>query len=110
MNYQHKELAQGRWNQLSFAEQMANIGSEVTRALNWKAKNNADYSQKAIERAIELLDLTISGIKNFASLKELVRLREAIIDYFFGKNEFSSSDILWKKYFFHFAYAARRLS
>jgi len=108
MNYQHKELAGGRWNQLSFMEQMANIGSEVERALNWTAKNNADYAKKAAERAIELLDLTIAGIKKFASLKELTRLREAVVDYFFGKNQFASSDILWRKYFFHFTYAARK--
>ena len=30
---QHKELAAGRWKKLSFCEQMANIGSEVERAL-----------------------------------------------------------------------------
>ncbi len=30
----HKELASGRWAQLSFVEQMGNIGSEVERALN----------------------------------------------------------------------------
>jgi len=28
----HKELAAGKWFKLSLAEQMANIGSEVSRA------------------------------------------------------------------------------
>ena len=32
MSIKHKELAAGRWNQLSFLEQMANIGSEVSKA------------------------------------------------------------------------------
>lgn len=59
MNYQHKQLAQGRWYQLSFVEQMANIGSEVERALNWKAKDNILYCQQAFERVLELLDLTL---------------------------------------------------
>jgi hypothetical protein len=40
-------------------------------------------------------------------LKELTRVREAINDYFYGSNEFSSSDVLWQKYFDHFNYAAR---
>ena len=33
MSQQHKELAAGRWQQMPFIEQMANIGSEVERAL-----------------------------------------------------------------------------
>lgn len=33
MIYQHQELAAGRWSRLPFLEQMANIGSEVERAL-----------------------------------------------------------------------------
>lgn len=35
MSYQHKELAKDRWAKMSLCEQMANIGSEVSRALNW---------------------------------------------------------------------------
>ena len=65
MNYQHHDLAAGRWSQLTLAEQMANIGSEFERALNWRAKDNADYSRRAFERALELMDLTpdvINGI------------------------------------------------
>ena len=37
--YIHKELAQGRWFNPSFFEQMANVGSEVARAINWREKN-----------------------------------------------------------------------
>ena len=29
MNYQHKDLANGRWFELSFPTQMANIGSKL---------------------------------------------------------------------------------
>ncbi|MCX5657716.1 MAG: hypothetical protein NTZ48_05785 [Candidatus Omnitrophica bacterium] len=108
MSYQHKDLAAGRWSKLSFLEQMANIGGEVERALNWRAKNNISYCQQAVERALELISLTIEGVRNSAHLKELVRVREAILDYFFGANQFISSDILWRKYFSHFAYATRR--
>ena len=108
MTYQHKNLALGRWNQLSLIEQMANIGSEVERALNWRAKNNAVYCQQAFERALELIDLTLGNLKSFPQLKELARLRETIVDYFFGTNEFLSTENSLKKYFFYFAYAARK--
>jgi hypothetical protein len=108
MSYQHKELAAGRWNKLSFAEQMANIGSEVERALNWQAKNNAAYCEKAFERALELLDLTLDAAAGFTRLKEIARVREAVVDYFFGTNQFVSTERSWKSYFLFFAYEARR--
>ena len=108
MNYEHKQLATGRWGQLSFLEQMANIGSEVERALNWQTKNNSIYCQKASSRALELTDLTLERAATFPRRKELARLREAIVDYFFGENQFQSTEASWRKYFFHFTYAARR--
>jgi hypothetical protein len=108
MTYQHRELAAGRWCQLSFVEQMAHIGGEVERSLNWRAKNNADYCQRAFERALELIDLTLEDTKNVSRLKELTRLREALADFFMGSNEFSSTDASWRKYFSFFAYAARK--
>lgn len=107
MSYQHKDLASGRWAGLPFLEQMANIGSEVERALNWQAKNNAENSRKAFERALELIDLTLDSAAGGARLKELARMREAIADYFAGANQFKSTGESWRKYFLHFAYAVR---
>ena len=108
MSYQHEELASGRWKQLSFMEQMANIGSEVERALNWRIKNNPVYSRQASERALELIDLTLEAEKIPSRLKELVQVREALVDYFEGSNEYKSTAESWKKYFLSFVYAARR--
>jgi len=107
MSYQHKKLAAGRWKKLSFFEQMANIGSEVERAIIWKNKQNDSYSQKAVERALELLFLTIADIKNRKRLKELTRLREALVDYFYCDNQYCSTDRLWQKYFYGFNYALK---
>ena len=108
MSYEHKDLAAGRWSQLSFLEQMANIGSEVERALNWRIKKNTDYAQKAFERALELIDLTLDNDRNYAHLKEITRMREAIVDYFYGTNQFVSSESSWRKYFLSFTYASRK--
>ena len=108
MSCQHKDLAAGRWSQLSFLEQMANIGSEVERALNWREKKNADYAQKAFERALELIDLTLDNDRNYSHLKEIARMREAIVDYFYGVNQFMSSESSWRNYFLSFTYASRR--
>jgi len=106
MKYQHRKLAIAGWKNLSFVEQVANIGSEVERMILWREKKKA-YNQKAFERTIELLTFTIDDPKNRNRLRELTRLREVLIDYFFGKNIFSSSDELWRNYFYAFNYAAR---
>ena len=108
MTPQHTELAAGRWKQLTFLEQMANIGSEVERALNWRQKNNAEYAQRAFERALELTDLTLEGTDDSSRRRELTRVREALGDFFMGTNQYSSTDMLWKKYFSCFTYAARK--
>ncbi len=108
MIYQHESLGAGRWNHLSFLEQMANIGSEVERALNWRAKNNAVYSQKAFERSLELVDLTLENTKSFSRMKELARVREIWVDYFSERNLYQSTESSWRKYFYHFNFAARR--
>ncbi len=93
---------------MSLCEQMANIGSEVSRALNWKKKGEEEFSRKAVYRALELIDLSLESAKTFPRIKELARVREAIVDYFCEENKFLSSETLWRKYFDHFAYAARR--
>jgi len=108
MNVQHKDLAQGRWAEMPFCEQMANVGSEVSRALNWRKKEKGDLSRKAVNRALELIDLAVASAKPYPRLKELLRIREALVDFFYGTNEFSSSEILWRKYFDHFSYAVRK--
>jgi hypothetical protein len=33
-------------------------------------------------------------------------LREALLDFFFGDNEFRSTEKSWRSYFFGFAYAS----
>ncbi|MEO0080965.1 MAG: hypothetical protein ABIL25_01575 [candidate division WOR-3 bacterium] len=108
MNFQHKELAAGRWQELDLVEQLANIGSEVERAILWKEKKNPEYATKAIERVLELMYLTIADPKNKSRLRELARLKEALTDYFYSDNRFGSSDQLWRNYFLAFAFAARR--
>ena len=106
MAVQHATLAAGRWQSFSLMEQLANVGSEVERALKWAEKNNSDYSRMAFERALELLALTIADPRHSSRLKELTRVREALLDYFFGNNEFRSTVQSWRNYFFAFAQAS----
>jgi hypothetical protein len=103
---QHQDLASGRWQKFSLVDQLANVGSEVGRALSWQDKNE-ENSRMAFERGLELLDLTIEDPKNKKRLKELLRVREMLADYFMYDNIYSSNVEKWNSYFNAFNYAAR---
>lgn len=102
----HKTLASGRWFEFSFIEQMANIGCDVERTIQWRKKGDSEHSRKAFERALELLHFTIADPKNKKRLREITRVKETLIDYFMFYNKYSSSDEAWQKYFFNFNYMA----
>ncbi len=104
----HPTLAGGRWSTYTLVEQLAHIGSEVDRALYWSAKNDSASAQRAIDRALELIDLTISDSRWAGRRKELLRTREVLADRFYGENEYQTTDEFLKKYFLAFGFAAAR--
>lgn len=87
-------------------EQLAHIGGEIERAIRWRDKNK-DYFISAVYRALELICLTVDDEKNRYRLKEVLRLRELIVDYFLYDNKYKSSDDFFKKYFSYFYSLAR---
>lgn len=103
---QHKNLADGRWQELTLEQQLGNVGSEVGRAIH--AKTSED-KEMASYRALELLDLTISGnnFKTKNGRREITRAREVVCDYLLGDNIFQSSGDSLERYFMNFAMAAR---
>jgi hypothetical protein len=106
MSVQHKELSDGRWGRLSVCEQMAHIGSEVSRALNWRKKGNGTLSRNAADRALELTDFSLDAVRTFPRRKEFCRMREALADFFYGENQYGFTELSWRNYFDHFNYAA----
>jgi len=108
MNYFHESLSSGGWQRFSLVEQMANIGSEVYRALNSRQKGNSKDAELAFERALELFDLTLSDPKNKKRLKEAARTREEFADYFTGQNEYKTSAEALNSYFLAFGVASRQ--
>ena len=105
----HKGLYEsGRWFKMSIFEQMGNIGSDVDRAINWRNKGDLEMSKQAFYRALELFDFTIADKKHRGTgrLREILRARECLVDYFMGDNEYRSTDETMKDYFYRFAYAS----
>lgn len=101
-------LTNNKWLEMTLAEQLGNIGSEVGRALNWQKKGQTELKQKATDRALELLDKTIADQRWKKRLKEIIRSREGVADYFYGQNEFKSTPEQLEKYFYWFAVEARK--
>ena len=103
----HPSLAGGRWFTLSLLDQLGNVGSEVGRASR-RAATDPAASRRALERALELLDLTIADPRWRDRLKELTRAREVLCDAAEGGRSYGSTLADMERYFFPFALAARR--
>ena len=101
--YQHADLAAGRWAELPLAFQLANIGSEVSRSLKWQKKGKSDLMNAAIDRALELFDLSIASASRPSAQYELCRAREEYCDYFFGGNSFRATPANLQRYYDQFA-------
>ena len=100
------ELAE-RWFAFSLAQQLANVGSEVSRALRWRSRN-PKIAQGALERALELIDLTLDDPRHRASvarLREICRVREVLLDFLVGTNQYGSNEAALQRYFDVFAVA-----
>ena len=109
MDLRHRDLAAGRWWSLSLFDQLGNVGSEISRAIGWTTRN-PDVAQRALHRALELLDLTLDDPRHRRSparLREILRTREVVVDFFAGSNEYGSSADGIQRYFDAYARAAR---
>ena len=103
----HKELASGKWFKLSLAEQLANIGSEVVRAAKWQGKDENIF-WSAVERTLELFDLTLADSRWKGRLREIARVREVFCDAIFGGKNYQSSLKDLESYFLPFTFFIRQ--
>jgi len=104
----HSDRIAERWRALSLAQQMGNIGSEVSRTLKWRSRN-PQIAQGALERALELIDLTLDDPRHRVStgrLREICRVREVLLDFLVGPNQYGSTEAGLQRYFDAFAVAA----
>lgn len=103
----HKSLTDGRWFELTLYEQLGNIGSEISRALKAKSAGNRERMFKAVDRGLELFDLTIADPRLHGRRKEICRAREVVCDFFYGDNVYRSDGPSLDRYFLVYAMAAR---
>lgn len=95
---------------MTVAEQLGNIGSEVSRAATW-ADRKPELSRAALYRALDLFDLTLDDPRHRQSparLREIARAREVVVDLFDGPNQYGSTTASLQRYFDAYAVARSR--
>jgi len=97
-----------RWGQMTIFDQMGNISSEVGRSFSAKRRGDDADCSRAVERAIDLFDSTISLlIKNKSpKSKEVLRAKESFLSAIFNKTQ-QSDDQKLERYFMQYAIASR---
>ena len=103
----HTALAARRWQELTLLEQLANIGSEVGRATRAKSLGNEQRLANALDRCLELFDLTLADDRWYRRRREIARAREVVCDFLVGDNDARSTAESLDAYFLPFAVAAR---
>ena len=105
----HVGLASGRWAALTLWEQLANVGSEVDRAITaWRA-GRTDRFEGALRRALELFDLTAGDDRwRGPRRREILRAREEFCRLFFDAASSPGSADTLSAYFLRFGVLARR--
>lgn len=100
------ELDTKRWQSLTLAQQMGNIGSEVQRAFSMQKRGEEEQKEKSIDRFLGMIDCSLADQRWQKRCLEICRIREVLCDYFFAKNSFGNSFENLINYFNAFALKA----
>lgn len=82
----HKTLTLEKWKNFKFDKQIVMVANEIQRYINISGmETSREAAQNCLERAFELLDLTIA-YQNGNARKELLRLRDIFAEEYTQKN------------------------
>ncbi|MYN65282.1 MAG: hypothetical protein F4X11_09680 [Acidobacteria bacterium] len=106
----HKKAADEGWVRLELVEQLGNVGSEVDRAIKAHQTGRAARFEGALDRALELFDLTAADPRwRGHRCQEILRAREEFCRLFFDPDVRPDSASGLSRYFLGFAWAARAM-
>jgi len=83
----YRNLTQKRWQGFSEETQILNIAAELSRAKFWLEKKNEEQVLNCLNRAFELIDLTIYTWRQQKNLKELLRFREVLAQFYTNRDK-----------------------
>jgi len=104
----HGGLTRARWERLSLADQLANIGAEVARAARAKDRHDDSRLQPHLDLALELFERTLDDGRWRGQRIEIGRAREIVCDFLVGDNEYESTAESLDAYFLPFSYLSLR--
>lgn len=97
------------WQRFSLVEQLANVGSEVDRAIRSYESGAQARFENALSRALDLFDQTASdGRWSLPRRREVLRAREEFCRLFFDPSVAPDAAGSLRRYFLAFAVATRR--
>ena len=97
------------WSRFSLVEQLANVGSEVERAIRAHETGSPGRFENALDRALTLFDHTAADPRwSGPRRREVLRAREEFCRLFFDAPSAPGSIESLRRYFLAFAVAARR--
>jgi hypothetical protein len=98
-----------RWQRFSLVEQLANVGSEVERAIRAHEAGKRERFENAEARALALFDLTAADDRwRGPRRREILRAREEFCRLFHDSSVPADSADGLRRYFLAFAVAARQ--
>ena len=83
----HKNLTLEKWRKFPKETQILNIAAEFSRAKNWLAKKDKSEVLNCLNRSFELIDLTVNDLKWKKSLKELLRFRDVLAEFYIKEDK-----------------------
>ncbi|MBI5222405.1 MAG: hypothetical protein HY980_02825 [Candidatus Magasanikbacteria bacterium] len=104
----HGKNITSRWQMMTLAEQMGNIGSEFGRTTFWLSKDAKKEAEMSLARLLELLDLSIADLRWTGRRGEFLRLRELVCDVYHGGDFYNTTGAQLNNYFLPFAILARK--
>ncbi|KQC12454.1 MAG: hypothetical protein APR63_02680 [Desulfuromonas sp. SDB] len=74
------------WCKLEKYQQLGNIGSEISRASHWQLLDHKENFQKSLQRALNLLFLSLGDKQWGNGLKEIARFYEVLASIYADQN------------------------
>jgi hypothetical protein len=83
----NSHISAKKWQAFSKEAQILNTAAEFSRAKSWLIKNDKQIVKNCLQRALELIDLSIRDVKWKSGLKELLRFRDLLADFYIKENK-----------------------
>lgn len=74
----HTTLTEARWVSFPMQVRLLNIGAELKRLEHWLERGDHAEAGRCMERALELLDLSVATAHPGAQRREFCRVREVL--------------------------------